>query len=242
MTSQPWYTSPLGWLAGLGSNLPGYDTAIRLPIEPLFGALRATLIGRRIETTLGGSPLAVVVSDLEASFDPVSTAFGQIDDVLITSDDIEFDGLRARRVEVRPRNVHTRPGFSPTLVAAPLDVLIEADWNQVQALLRRHLGRVDVEPLGGQRARLRPTGHRSRHGWLDVDLQVVNGRVELHPAHAGWGESGLRRRLRAVPAIPIPTALGDAVRIVDLAVDRDAVTVALRVDQWSIGYGRLLSF
>lgn len=249
MADQPWYTSPAGWWQELGSTIPaipGYGTArrlgARLPIEPLFDVLTPRLVGKRIETRLGGSPLTFTVTGLDTRFDPIGAALGQADEVAFTAGDVEFEGLSATRVAVHPRNVHTRLSLNPTLVAAPVDVVVETNWDQVQLLLQRHLGQVDVEPLGEQRARLRPTGERSRRGWVDVDVAVVDGRVELRPTAAGWGESLLRRRVQRIPAIPLPTALGDGVRIVDVRVAPESVRAVLRVDEWSIAYTRLLSF
>ncbi|MFT3660255.1 MAG: hypothetical protein QM809_02320 [Gordonia sp. (in: high G+C Gram-positive bacteria)] len=269
MEDRPWYAGPTGWLVDLGTSLPipsslpslpipsglrrlpadlavpVFDTARRigaLPIEPLFAVLRAGLVGRRIETSLAGERLAFTVTGIDARFDPVSAAIGQADDVSFSGGDVEYDDLRATSVTVRPRHVHTRLAFDPLLVAAPVDIVVVAEWDQVQVLLRRHLGGIDIESLGGTRVRLRTHGTKARHGWVDVELAVAGGRLELRPTAAGWGDWLPQRRFKGDRAIPISTALSENVRITEVSASDDEVTVVLRLDEWSMAYSRLLSF
>ena len=131
---------PSEWLLGLGSLVPGgYDAAMRLgarsTIEPLFDALSARLVGRRVRATVAGRDVALTVTDVHARFDPLGAILGQADDVAVTAEDVDFGGVRAAHTVVRAYNVHTRPGINPVLVAAPIQVEVTSDWEQVNVLL-----------------------------------------------------------------------------------------------------------
>ncbi len=253
----PWYMSPAGWLTELGSSMHGREIPPRLAtlpgvnaprlgpplsIERLFDTLRTQVVGKRIETTLADKPVAFTIDDLDADFDPFGAAMGQVNDLSFAAVEPVFDGLGAQRFTVTARNVHTRPAINPVLVAAPLEVVVVADWPQTTAFLKQYVDKLEIEPLGTQQLRVRYNGRRSRSGWVDARLVVDGGRIELRPLAAGWGQWLRRDRLSAISSIPIATAVGEGVRVVDLTVDRKEVTAVLRIDEMSIPYGKLLSF
>lgn len=235
---------PTGWLQGLGSLVPGgYDAAMRFgarsTIEPLFDALSARLVGRRVRATVAGRDVALTVTDVHARFDPLGAILGQADDVSFTAEDVDFGGVRAAHTVVRAYNVHTRPGINPVLVAAPIQVEVTTDWEQVNALLAQQDVGFRLEPCGVGRVRVRSLT-RGRRGWFEATVDVQGGRVVLVPAAVGWGRLA-RRRFSGRRRIPVPTGLGPGVRIVEAGTDGKIVTAVIRIDQWSVEYGRLLS-
>lgn len=258
VVEQPWYLSPAGWLLELGSAmhgadaaphlplaLPGIDTTARLgtgSIERLFDTLKTQVTGKRIETTLGDKPVAFTIDDIDARFDRFGAAMGQVNGLSLTAFEPVFDGLHARRFTVSAHNVHTRPSINPIVVAAPLEVVVVADWPQATALLKHYADKVEIEPLGEQRLRVRYNGTRTRNGWVDTRLVSEGGRIELRPLAAGWGRWLRRGGLTAISSIPIATAVTDGVRVVDLTVDSETVTVVLRIDEMSIPYRKLLAY
>lgn len=243
-SEQNWMSGPAGWLQGLGSLVPGgYDAAMRLgarsTIEPLFAALRSRLVGRRVRATVAGRDIALTVTDVRARFDPLGAILGQADDVSFTAEDVEFGGVQAAHLVVRADNVHTRVGINPVLVAAPIHVEVTTDWEQVNALLSQQDVDFRLEPCGVGRVRVRPRT-RVRRGWFESTVGVEEGRVVLTPDAMGWGRF-VRRRFSGRRPIPVPTSLGPGVRIIEAGTDGAIVTAVIRIDQWSVEYGRLLS-
>lgn len=235
---------PAGWLQSLGSLVPGgYDAAMRLgaqsTVEPLFDALSARLVGRRVRATVAGREVVMTVTDVRAHFDPLGAILGQADDVSFTAEDIDFGGVRATHAMVRADNVHTRPGINPVLVAAPIQAEVTTDWGQLNELLTQQDVGFRLAPCGAGRVRVQSLTGRGR-GWFESAVDVQEGRVVLLPDAVGWGRL-VHRRLTGRRRIPVPTGLGPGVRIVEVGTDGEIVTAVIRIDQWSVEYGRLLS-
>ena len=210
----------------------------RPPLEALVYAARAGMIGRRVETGSGDRRIAFTLSELDASFDPLGANAGQADNVSLAADAVEYAGLEVVRVVARLRNVHTRIGLRPELVCAPVDLDVTVAGEQAASLLRRYAPRLAASFVAPGQMRLRMRKH-PRWGWLDVRPVVVQGRVTLRPVALGWRKREWRFKHRVV-AMTLPTRLPEGVRITDLTVVPDTLTLNVRVDEWRVEYSRIL--
>lgn len=234
-----------GWSPEWNAFVPsmsGYVGAknwgVKSPLEPLFDAVRSTLVGTRVETTTGGRVLGFTLREMNARFETLGSAAGQAEDVSFSAEDVVYDGLRVDRVNVTARNVHTRIGVNPVLVTAPLDIELSGSWHQVNALLQRYASDFLIEPTGSQRARVRLAQH-PRWGWLDVGVETDAGAVGLRLLRIGRGTRSLGRGGRRVPVVPLPVSIDAGVRIIDLTIDRELVTAVIRVDAIRVEYARV---
>jgi hypothetical protein len=210
----------------------------RNALEVLLDRARSGLVGRRVTMQVGGSRLGFTVSALDARLDPVATAAGQADDVVIAAEEVEWAGMQFTQVTGTLRNVHTRPGSSPLLVAAPVDLVASLTDDQLNDLLASRGVKVVAGCLESGEVRLRLAG-RPAWGWIDVHPEVVDSRVTLRPVAIG-SNTWKRRFGRRVPAKTVPLRLPDHTRVVDLQVVPNGLRIHLRTDQWHLEYKQLL--
>jgi LmeA-like phospholipid-binding len=104
--------------ASLGLPQPG--ALVGDPFAALVDTARNWLIGKKRTLRFAGRDLTLVMEDLSIEGSDFARALGQYGHVRILARDVEWDGYRFERMEVRARNVHLRPGTKPTLVAAPV--------------------------------------------------------------------------------------------------------------------------
>ncbi len=86
----------------------------------LVDAARTRLVGKQRTFSFDGRDLTLVLEDLSVEGPDLARAVGQYGEVRICARDVEWDGYRFGRTEIRARNVHLRPGTKPTLIAAPV--------------------------------------------------------------------------------------------------------------------------
>jgi hypothetical protein len=227
--------APFGDLRGL-EELSTWGP--RTALEVLLERARSGLVGRRVTMQVGGSRLGFTLSALDARLDPVATAAGQADDVVLAARDVEWSGTQFAEVTGTLRNVHTRPGSSPLLVAAPVDLVASLSDDQLNAVLAARGVKVVASCLGSGELRLR-LGKVPTWGWLDVNPLVVSGQLTLRPV--GMGSKTLERRFRRpARAKTVALRLPDNTRLVDLEVGSDGLRIHLRTDQWHLEYKQLL--
>jgi hypothetical protein len=228
-------SGPFGGLRGF-QELSTWGT--RTAMEVLLERVRAGLIGRRVDLQLGDSRLSFTLSALDARLDAMGAAAGQADDVALTAEDVEWSGMQFAVVTGTLKNVHLRPGSSPSLVCAPVDLVATLSDDQLHSVLAARTARVAATCTDGA-IRLRLERHLS-WGWMDVCPEVVGGHVRLRPIAIGGPRRAWRPR-RRLPAKSLTLRLPENTRIVDLKVVAGTLRIRLRIDQWRIEYQHLLS-
>jgi hypothetical protein len=228
----------------LRRDIPGFEELSnwgpRTALEALLESVRSGLIGRRITTGSGGSRLSFTLSALDARLEPMATAAGQADDVSLSACDVEWSGMQFATATATLNNVHTRVGSRPSLVCAPVDLILAATDEQVDSALAKYYAKVTASCIDAGRVRLRSRQHPTQ-GWIDVHPLVVGGRVTLAPVAAGTGIRS-RRFKRHWPSKAVPTNLPDNARITRVEVEPGRLTVAIRIDEWRYDYKKILDF
>jgi LmeA-like phospholipid-binding len=110
--------------AAASLGLPTPATLVGDPFTAIVDTARSRLIGTKRTFRFAERELTLILEDLSVAGSDLARALGQYGQVRIFARDVEWDGYRFERTEIRARNVHLRPGTKPTLVAAP--VLCEA--------------------------------------------------------------------------------------------------------------------
>lgn len=101
-------------------GLPQPSTLVGDPFSVIVDTARTRLIGKRRTFAFAGSDLTLILEDLAVEGSDLAKAVGQYGQVRICARDVEWDGYRLERLEIRARNMHLRPGAKPVLVAAPV--------------------------------------------------------------------------------------------------------------------------
>lgn len=110
--------------AAASIGLPPPGTLAADPLAALADTARVWLVGRKKTFRFAGSDVTLTISNISVEgVDPARFA-GRPGRVRITARDIEWDGYRLERMEIRARNVRLRLGPRLTLAAEP--VLYEA--------------------------------------------------------------------------------------------------------------------
>ena len=211
--------------------------APRSALEALIDALRAGLVGRRLEVTASGRPLRLTLADIDATLDPVGASAGQAEHLALTAAEIEYDGLSFVEGVARLGNVHTRMGTQPALVCAPVYVSLEMSTDQAALFVERFVPAVVLEWRQAGEVRLR---WRSGPSFccIDVEPAVESGRVTLRPVAIGFGR--WRRILRrSWRPITLPVQLPPNLRLTAAAVGSASVRVDLRIDEWRMDYQQI---
>lgn len=209
----------------------------RTALDSLVTKIRSSLVGRRVHTQVGAHRLVFTLSELHARVDPLGASAGQADEVSLTAQEVEYGGVTIAQATALLGNVHTRVRLRPTLVSAPVDLVLKATNEQVSAALAERAPRLAVSCCRGSRLRLHVRRHPS-WGWLDVIPELADGQVTVRPVVLGRGrwERRLRRRW---PARRIPLAMPAKGRIVSLLVEPDGLAVAIRLDEWRFDYDQI---
>ena len=210
----------------------------RSTLELVVEAVRARLVGRRIDTAARGGGLSFTLSALDAKLDPVGLTAGQAHDVAVTAENVEYVGTSIERVTARLRNLHTRMGSQPTLVSAPVDLTIVMSIAEAGQVVERYIPWLEVSCVDAGNVRLRWRQHPG-WGWLDAGLTIESGRVTLRPRAVGWGRwhRVLKRRWGSWT---LPLALPRNTRVVAVDVAPGGATIEVRVDEWRVDYQQIL--
>ncbi len=164
-------------------GMPAAQTLPGDPFGAILDAVRARLIDKTRMFRVKGRDLTMVLDDISVVGTDLARSMGQYGEVRIAARDIEWEGGRLERMEIQARNVHLRPGASPTLVAAPVlwevnipasfasswlarvrprfDLAIDASSPHIGLAGRAPWARVEVEAAGeGRSVLLRPRALR----------------------------------------------------------------------------------
>jgi LmeA-like phospholipid-binding len=106
--------------AAASLGLPQPSTLVGDPFAVVVDAARTWLIGKKRTFKFAERDLTLILEDLSVEGSDLAKAVGQYGQVRIGARDVEWDGYRLERLEIRARNVHLRPGTKPMLVAAPV--------------------------------------------------------------------------------------------------------------------------
>jgi hypothetical protein len=226
---------PLAASAG-GLGAAGARTAL----QGLLDVVRSRLVGRRLALGTAEQPLRLRLVDVNVEVDPVLLAAGQVDRAAVVVEDVEWGDLRFRSARAELRNVHTRPGSRPVLVAAPVEIeaVLPEEW--LTGHVARRSPKVSVEITAAGTARLR-WERRPELGWVELEPSAQGKAVLLRPRGVGAGRRDWQL-VRRLPPIVVELELPDAVRITELRLEPGAMVVGLRADEWRLDYAEWLAF
>ena len=165
------------------------------PFGAIVEAIRARLTGKNRTFRVKGRDLTLVLDDISVDGTDLARSMGQYGEVSIAARDIEWEGGRLERMEIRARNVHLQPGASPALVAAPVlwEVNIRASF--ASSWLATVEPRFDLA-IGAGSAHI---GLAGRAPWARVEVEASGeGRsILLRPRALRLGSRRLPLRLPA---------------------------------------------
>jgi hypothetical protein len=219
--------------------MPEMPTAIT-PLQWLLDAARTRLLGRRASWTVGGVQVSFEVEDIDLAADPMFVGAGQADELRVAAKDIVWDTRSFPTAHVTFRNLHTRPGKQPALVAAPIDVQVRVTSQDVAERIRARIPWLEVEITDNAelRARLR---RRADWGWVVVALTP-----HLDGLAANLRTLTLRGRTWTLPSrlrpIVIPLSMPSDARLTEVVPMPESLELHIRLDERRIDLKNAMSF
>ena len=199
----------------------------------LFETFRRLVIGRRLSVGLGrGTPdVTLTVTEFDAQLDLRSLSVGQLNDVRIAAENIQWSDHTLDRATATLRNAHLRPLLTPVLVAAPVEVSLEIPFVIVTDLLRKAAPWLVGEVLADDTAQLR-LARRPAIGGIDIVPRIDGSTVWLKPRALSvrakrWG---LPQRTPAFP-VGLPELPFD-LRLTEAHLTPDAVRLSGVLPEW----------
>ncbi|MHC9295863.1 hypothetical protein ACRCUN_25665 [Mycobacterium sp. LTG2003] len=202
--------------------------------RPVRLRVRRLLVGRRIAVRLGGDTVALTITEVENQLDASTLAIGQLGSVHLGARDIRWGDLRFARSTVTLRNVHLRPSVPPMLVAAPVELTLEAASHALDGLLARTVPRLRVHVGGDGLARVR-LASRPRLGHVEIDVRLDGSVLRVTPTRVVVG-----RRRWAVPrrapayAVRLPE-LPRGLQVTGIRFTPYLVRIEATLPEWQIG-------
>jgi len=132
-------------LASLWSARPmssAIGTSVEAGYRTLFETIRNRILGRPVTIRLERGALRMTVTEFQAPMELRSLSVGQLGEVRIAAEDIDWNGYTLQRAHAVLHNVHFRPTAPPVMVAAPVEVSVELTPGVVDELLTRFAPRV----------------------------------------------------------------------------------------------------
>lgn len=164
----------------------------------LFMTVRRLVLGRRLTVRLDDGDLTMTVTAVDSRLDVHGLAVGQLNDVTLTAENIDWRTSRFDRAVVTMHNVHIKPSAPPVLVAAPVHLTLEVSAAALDQLFLASApglsGEVDADGV----ARLR-LAKRPRLGHVEVEARVDGSTLWLSARQVGVGT---RRRWRLPARTP----------------------------------------
>ena len=219
-------------LSRAAGALMGMPFPVTLPGDP-FGAIvdavRARLIGKNRTFRVKGRDLTMVLDELSVDGTDLARSMGQYGEVRIAGRDIEWEGGRLDQMEIRARNVHLRPGASPTLVAAPVLWEVNIPASFASSWLATVEPRIDLA-IGASSPHI---GLAGRAPWARMEVEAAGeGRsILLRPRALRVG--GRRMPLR-LPAYHVSLAASLPSDVALTSVEPHSAGVVIRgfVSEW----------
>ena len=145
--------------------------------------------------------------------------------------DVEWEGRRVTSLRVHGKNVHLRPGLTPTFVTAPVIVTATVDQDAVPTWSTRWTERFHLEIGDDAIARIHLRDHEHL-GAIEVDVRVDDGVLVVDPSafRAGRRRFGVPRR---IPPLRLPVVLPRGIRLTSVALEPSAIRLEAMVPEWS---------
>lgn len=167
----------------------------------LFMTMRRLVVGRRLTVRLDDGDLTMTVTAFDSRLDVRGLSVGQLSDVTLTADDINWRTSSFETATVVLHNVHVTPSAPPVLVAAPVELTLEVPAAALDDLFTWVAPRLrgEIGPDGVARLRM---ARRPRIGHAEVEATLDGSTLWLRPRGVTIG--GSRWRLPArTPAYPV---------------------------------------
>ena len=172
---------PLDLLSAVWSTavaVPPVSTGAAAAYRTVFVTARRLMVGRQITVGAEGGPVTMTVSKVESRLDVRRLSVGQLDDVRIEARDITWRASRFDRAAAVLHNVHVRPGATPTLVAAPVDLTLDVPTEALDDLFSTVVPRLAGTVGDDGVARIR-FSRRPRLGHVEIDAELDGSAVAL---------------------------------------------------------------
>jgi hypothetical protein len=212
----------------------------RTALKGLLDAVRARLVGRSLAFGSGADALTLTLRDVAATADPLLLAVGQLGEVMLIANDVQWREFEFVTARVTARNVHTRPGARPVLIAAPVDLVATVSDAHVRSLVAERSSRIRLQITEDGRvvASLR---RYPAWGWLEVEPSVEGRRLLFRPVRVGtcrWAS----RILPKLPHVHFFLPLGGEFQVTRLEVRPASVDIHVQLSEWRLDYLDSLSF
>ncbi|MGH3525028.1 MAG: hypothetical protein ACRDU4_19905, partial [Mycobacterium sp.] len=189
------------------------------------------LVGREIVARVGGHDVTLTITEFDSPLDPRGLAVGQLGEVRLTGRNMRWDQHRFDGATVVLHNVHLRPGVSPLLVAAPVELSLALPAEVIDGVLRQAVPRLRGELRADGTARLHLV-RRPAWGSLEVDVESVGPTLWLKPRAL----ITRRRRWALPPRVPAyPVHLPDLPRgllVTGVSLGADSLRLSSLLPEW----------
>jgi hypothetical protein len=212
---------------------PTVNTGAAIAYRTLFEALRRLVVGRELTVTLGGNEMSMSVTEFDFRLDMRGLALGQIGDVLLVAEEVDWREYRFERAMAVASNVHFRPGATSEVVAAPVELSLMLAAGVLEELVVQASPQFTAEIGDEGLVRLRWT-RKPSWGHLEVDIRIVGTALWLQPRALvlGGRRMGLPARLPIYP-IELPD-LPKGLLITKVEVRPGAVMIHGLLPEWHI--------
>lgn len=223
--------SGAGWPVG-SPGMTGVGAAAT-PYRALFAALQKRLVGREINTRVGGHDVALTVTGFDSPLDPLGLTVGQFGEVRVAARDLCWDGHRFERASALLHNAHLRPGMPTTLIAAPVDLSVTLPAAVIDEMLQQRVPRLSGAACADDTVRVH---WRRRPDWgaLDVGVELSGSTLWLRArALSTRGRRwGLSDRIPAYP-VRLPAPPGQLV-VTGASLHPDSLEITGLLPQWQV--------
>jgi hypothetical protein len=222
------------WSARPMSNAIG--TSVGAGYRTLFETIRNRVLGRRVTIRLERGALRMTVTEFQAPMELRSLSVGQLGEVQVAAEDIQWNGYTLQRAHAVLHNVHLRPTAPPVMVAAPVEVSVELTPSVVDELLTRFVPRLTGQLSVDGRATLRWAAHPAV-GSVEVIPHIDGSTLWLQPRAIIVRERrwALPRRLPPYP-IRLPS-LPNGLKL-ELTPRVDGLYVIGTLPEWNVDVPR----
>jgi hypothetical protein len=220
-------------VVGMPAALLNTDNWAAAPIallQAVVATARARLVGRPIAVHVGGFDAVMTLRDVVVAPGSLGVVVGQLDDVHLVADDVQWRGQRIERVTIACRNVHLRPGLGLILVSAPVEITLVIADDDIDGWLADYLRHVHLW-VGKDKVARAALAKHPRLGYIELDHVLDGDDILLRPRKI----IALGRRL---PARWLPERrirkpdLPPGMRVQDVRTGEGQVIVELAVDTW----------
>lgn len=216
-----------------------WSTAAMVPVNSgaatayrtLFMTVRRLVLGRRLTVRLGDGDVRLTVTRFDSRLDVHGLSVGQLNDVTVTAEDIDWRTTHFDQATVILHNVHMKPGAPVVLVAAPVDVTLDLPAPALNDLLRaaapRLAGRIGEDGV----ARLGWAGY-PRLGHVEVEARIDGSTLWLTARRVGIGSTRWRLPGRT-PAYPVSLPeMAHGLQLTAVTFGPGVVQISGRLPEW----------